>query len=258
MIQGDEYRLNVHKKVAPFENTSKPALVGADIGYSEVLVDDKGRHYGEGFGEVLSAASDERSANGQHRNRLHAKVKTLKKGNAEQRRKARRIQKYNLGVKKRREILRKTREHLKCIINRALNVFFKTGMTQVAVEKLAAHFESEFSKKWNRRLSSWLRSYIKARLVFKARKFNVELIEINPAYTSQTCPDCGFVDSKNRSGDKFKCLHCGFSGDADQVGAINIAKRVSIKEITLYTPYQKVKEILTGRFKKSRLEKFTV
>ena len=34
-------------------------------------------------------------------------------------------------------------------------------------------------------------------------------VAINPAYSSQTCPACGFVDNRSRNGDKFCCVACG-------------------------------------------------
>ena len=43
--------------------------------------------------------------------------------------------------------------------------------------------------------------------------------------TSITCPYCGYKDKKNRNGEWFKCLKCGYQTDADLVGAMNIAKR---------------------------------
>jgi predicted RNA-binding Zn-ribbon protein involved in translation (DUF1610 family) len=44
-------------------------------------------------------------------------------------------------------------------------------------------------------------------------------------YTSQTCPKCGYVNEKNRDGERFKCLKCGYQADADIVGAMNIAQK---------------------------------
>jgi IS605 OrfB family transposase len=49
--------------------------------------------------------------------------------------------------------------------------------------------------------------------------------EVSPAYTSQTCPACGFVNRGNRNGEKFKCLECSYSDNADSNGAVNILKR---------------------------------
>jgi len=43
--------------------------------------------------------------------------------------------------------------------------------------------------------------------------------------TSVTCPYCGYKDKKNRNGERFKCLNCGYQADADIAAAMNIAKR---------------------------------
>ncbi len=45
------------------------------------------------------------------------------------------------------------------------------------------------------------------------------------AYTSRTCPECGYQDRMNRKGEHFKCLRCGYEGDADIVGARNVLMR---------------------------------
>ena len=50
--------------------------------------------------------------------------------------------------------------------------------------------------------------------------------EASARYTSQTCPECGFRAKKNRKSQaEFLCLCCGFNGNADTVGAINIKDR---------------------------------
>lgn len=46
---------------------------------------------------------------------------------------------------------------------------------------------------------------------------------VPPEYTSQTCPACNHIHPKNRTSQAaFRCLACGFSENADRVGAINI------------------------------------
>ena len=42
-------------------------------------------------------------------------------------------------------------------------------------------------------------------------------------YTSITCPKCGCRDGKNRNGEWFKCLKCGYQTDADLAAAMNVA-----------------------------------
>ena len=77
--------------------------------------------------------------------------------------------------------------------------------------------------------------------------------QVNPAYGSQTCLCCDFVDSRNRSYDMFKCTYCGHEDKADRVAAVNYAKRFGDQEIGLYTPHSQVKTILLARFHR-RLE----
>ena len=51
------------------------------------------------------------------------------------------------------------------------------------------------------------------------------LIEVNPAYTSQTCSKCGHTDKENRKTQtRFLCVSCGFASNADTNAAINIRR----------------------------------
>jgi len=56
----------------------------------------------------------------------------------------------------------------------------------------------------------------------KCQENRVHLVTVEPAYTSQTCPSCGKVSRNNRKAEKFKCIDCMYSQDADTVGALNI------------------------------------
>jgi putative transposase len=52
------------------------------------------------------------------------------------------------------------------------------------------------------------------------------LITVPPQHTSQTCPSCGHVAKENRKTQaKFACVSCGYSANADHVGAMNILAR---------------------------------
>ena len=76
--------------------------------------------------------------------------------------------------------------------------------------------------------------------------------KVNPAYSSQTCPSCGYVSRTNRSGVKFHCRGCGKQGHADAVGGRNLLGRSEDKQITLKTPVHHVKELLQRRFAEKR------
>ena len=64
--------------------------------------------------------------------------------------------------------------------------------------------------------------------VLKLERFGEEngvlLTKINPAYTSQTCSNCGVVDAKSRQGELFDCQHCKMTMDADSNAAMNILR----------------------------------
>jgi len=77
--------------------------------------------------------------------------------------------------------------------------------------------------------------------------------QVNASYTSQVCPECDYVDRRNRKQDKFECLNCKHEGHSDHVAAINIANRYFDLQITIHTPYQQVKQILLAKFHR-RLE----
>jgi putative transposase len=75
---------------------------------------------------------------------------------------------------------------------------------------------------------------------------------VNPAYTSQQCPSCGYVSPENRSSIKFACKACGRKSHADVVGAINLLGRSEDKQIGCKTYPSAVKDILRARYRDRR------
>ena len=49
-----------------------------------------------------------------------------------------------------------------------------------------------------------------------------EVAYVEPAYTSQTCPECGCRDIRNRNSEVFLCVQCGHRDHADTVGGLNL------------------------------------
>jgi putative transposase len=50
-------------------------------------------------------------------------------------------------------------------------------------------------------------------------------LAVPPQNTSRTCPQCGYVSGDNRKTQAtFACVECGYSENADLVGAINILR----------------------------------
>jgi IS605 OrfB family transposase len=80
----------------------------------------------------------------------------------------------------------------------------------------------------NKRLgNSWAFYQLRQYLTYKAIKFGVELVFVDPRYTSQMCHQCNHIHpirgESYRSGKRFACGHCSWSGDADYNGGRNIA-----------------------------------
>jgi transposase len=258
VLDFERQRVEVHytaeiKPHAPL--TGKPC--GLDAGVSEVFTDELGNRYGEAMGPTLAHASDRLCDKGRKRNKLYQLAeKADRNGNHA---KANRIRTFNLGTKTQRSRIRRQRAEIERLTNTALNQVIALRQPAITVtEKLDVRGRAK-SKNISRRVSLWARSTLKNRVEFKASAEGFCRKQVNPAFSSQTCPACGFVHRDNRQGDRFKCLNCGHTDDADRVAAHNLEARASDLEIRLFTPVARVKEILLARFTasagKARLER---
>jgi len=217
-----------------------------DFGYTEVITDTQGIRYGTQFGETLTKSSDALSKKMKKRHKLHSLEKKQRISNPEQ---AKRLRKYNLGKKKQLSNSKRVKATLEKQINTAINQLIQTKNPSILItEDLRHAFKYDKPKEVNRRLSSWLRGKLQDRVAFKALAEGFRHEQVNPAYGSQSCPFCEFVDQRNRSGDRFQCLYCGHEDIADRIAALNYARRLGDPEIGLYTPYSQVKTILQSRF----------
>ncbi|MCQ3972534.1 MAG: transposase, partial [Anaerolineae bacterium] len=209
-------------------------ICGLDAGLSEVFTDEAGQRYGEAFGPFLKQASQAINDKGRKRNKLYQIAKKARERGDHA--KARRIQKYNLGRKKLRRQARKRRAEMSRQINTAVNQVLKKRQPELIItEKLDLRSPAP-SKDISRRVSLWARRVLKERVDFKASAAGCRRKQVNPAYSSQTCPSCGYVHRDNRRGDTFQCQQCRHTGDSDQVAASNHKARVNDPDIRLFTP----------------------
>ncbi|WP_047868164.1 RNA-guided endonuclease TnpB family protein [Nocardiopsis sp. RV163] len=75
-------------------------------------------------------------------------------------------------------------------------------------------------------LHSWSFHQLGAFIAYKARRAGVPVVFVDPAYTSQTCAECGHVDHRNRVDQAiFICRGCGVVAHADRNASANIAAR---------------------------------
>ncbi|MFE4848857.1 RNA-guided endonuclease InsQ/TnpB family protein, partial [Streptomyces sp. NPDC056689] len=73
---------------------------------------------------------------------------------------------------------------------------------------------------------SWAFAQLGDFIVYKAKRAGVPLVYVDPAYTSQTCAECGHVDKHNRVDQGlFICRGCGVVAHADRNASHNIAHK---------------------------------
>lgn len=181
--------------------TDEPAM-GADIGINKLLSLSDGTHLGNGFKEVA------------------AKVRRTVPGSK---------------GRKRALVARDNyiRQQVKLIPWSDISLL---GVE--ALKDLKRGKSKNRGKTFRKAVSPWTYSRVLGELRNKAQENRVRLVAVAPAYTSQTCPLCERADKRSRSGEKFTCTHCAFSGDADTVGAVNILRRALRLAGSLDSPVQ--------------------
>lgn len=80
-------------------------------------------------------------------------------------------------------------------------------------------------------LKEWTYYDLQQKIEYKAKENNIEIIKIDPSYTSKRCNKCGNIHEENRDCKKdqakFKCVICGHEDNAD----INASKNIAMPNI---------------------------
>lgn len=73
-------------------------------------------------------------------------------------------------------------------------------------------------------LKSWPYFDLQTKIEYKAKENGIDVIKINPRFTSQRCSKCGYISEANRPEQAiFQCKKCGFGINADWNAALNIS-----------------------------------
>ena len=99
----------------------------------------------------------------------------------------------------------------------ALNVKAMTASAKGTVENPGTNVRAKSALNRSILNTGW--AIFEQMLTYKAHR----VVRVNPAYTSQTCSNCGHVAKENRkSQSRFECVECGFESNADINAALNI------------------------------------
>jgi putative transposase len=124
------------------------------------------------------------------------------------------------------------RKHQNHVISKAIVQTAKGTGRGIAVEDLSGIRDRlpAWGKDARNRLSGWSFGQLVAFLSYKAALAGVPVEAVDARHTSQTCSACGHCCRENRtSQEKFLCVSCGMSMNADKNAALNIRARALSK-----------------------------
>lgn len=217
--------------------------VGVDKGYTEAFTDSDGKAHGPRFGEVLTRYSDKTCATNKSRNKLHALEKKHRK--AGRLLKADRIKSCNLGRKKIDNRKARTQQQLRTIAFQSAHTLVDKAAVVVSEDLTSPIASKQQWKRFNRRMSSWAKGTLSEALDSVCTQRCAKHVLVNAAYTSQMDSTNGLLQGK-RIGDKFYRSN-GDVLQADHNAALNVLARLDDCEISRFTPYKVVRQILLAR-----------
>ena len=218
-------------------------VVGVDKGYSEAFTDSDGRAHGPSFGATLTQYSDKAATTGKSRNKLHALEKAHRK--AGRLVKADRIKMHNLGRKKIDARKERAQQQLRTIAFQSVHTLVDKAAVVVSEDLTSPIAKKQPWKRFNRRMSSWAKGTLAEALDSVCTQRNAKHVLVNAAYTSQMDSTNGLLKGK-RVGDKFY-REDGDVLQADHNAALNVLARLGDSEISRFTPYREVRQILLAR-----------
>jgi IS605 OrfB family transposase len=176
-------------------------VVGVDVGENNLAAISTGKVFG---GEQLRDQRDR-----------HLALRRRLQSNGSQRAKQKLRQ---ISGKEARRVKHINHETSKAIVAEVLT----TGASKITMENLT-HIRTRIKvgKRMRGRLHRWAWRQLQAFIEYKASTAGIEVEYVNPAYTSQTCSNCGSIGKRIKH--RFECL-CGLRAHADLNASRNLAR----------------------------------
>lgn len=184
-------------------------IIGVDWGVQSLFATSDGRLLGLGLYAWLSERDVELETLTKELNRSHIPCRESKR--------------Y-------RRLNKRIRDHVTNETNRLLNRLGEQDIKEIVVEELDFR-HGGLTRRMNRIVSRAGRNAVKRKLQDLQDNKGVTVTKVNPAYTSQECPNCGCTDPRNRkTRDLFRCICCGYTLHADINASRNIRARRSRRD----------------------------
>ena len=94
------------------------------------------------------------------------------------------------------------------------------------------------SKEHRKTLGNWNSRLLFGRLSNRCEENRVLLARVESEYTSQQCSSCGEIHKESRKGERYECVACKVSKDADYNASLNILNRFLNRGLTVPSEQQ--------------------
>jgi IS605 OrfB family transposase len=208
-----EYFINIQVKDEAPEPIASKQVIGADLGRTDICITS------EGYKASGKQITQVRNHHAQMRATLQQKAV---KGTRSSRRRCRQLLQRLSGREHRFQ------RHVNHVVSKTLVQQALVSNSVIALENLEGIRERTNqlprSKKERRLSNSWSFFELRQFITYKSVATGVEVVLIDPRYTSKTCHCCNIIGE--RKGKTFRCINtaCNWTGDADKNGATNIKK----------------------------------
>ena len=210
---GHRWRAFVFYKVEVEKKVDDGKVLGVDMNVGQVATSD-GHFY---FLPDLKKKEERRK---KYQRRMARQVKGSNRRN-DTRKKLAKVSRKIANIRKNwvHQTTREITDKCGTIVIEDLNVKGMTASAKGTIENPGKNVKQK--ARLNRAMLNTAFGEIKRGLEYKCGK----LIEVHPAYTSQTCSECGHSEKENRkTQSRFQCVSCDFVSNADTNAAMNIRR----------------------------------
>jgi len=224
-IEIDDYFNNLK-----FDNQEKNKTIAFDLGLCNFIATSDGELYGQYWLYKLKQYDEKINELFSHRQYC---LTNYNKNNPNK--------KIKIRSKRYDNLINQVRGFIKTETNRILNQYFDKhqDIKTVVIEKLRLS-SPELSRRLNRIIQNFGYQLFKSKLEELSLFYGFKIEELNPAYTSQECSNCGYVAKNNRkSQSEFRCECCGHEKNADVQSSRTNLKRFEDKQGSAYKSLHK-------------------
>ena len=186
-VQADWFLELIFEKETPIKK-EEGKTIGIDLGIKKLVTTSEGKEYGKEIENLM--------------NKIQRKQQNSKT--------------FNKALKERDYYINRVVKEL------SWNKLKAIIMENIKNIKQNIKKEKRLSKQFRSKFQRWTYSQLLKKIKLTTEATGVHLQLVNPAHTSQTCSQCGFVHKQNRNCEIFKCRNCGHTLDADYNASLNI------------------------------------